>query len=373
MRLSELLKQGGGTKAGGALGSRNAAPTSATLVPPQPFAAEAPEPFEKPAVGAVATAAASSSSLYEALPPAIMEAAKQLNIKPSGTPDNEVFAAAVDKLETIFSGLLAQDKEKTGLANKTRGIVSDLEAFVALEPNVARLMQLNPPAESALAWHSVNTALLAIDLAKLAPRGECSVADIGIAALLHDTGLLNAKRTANWNPADRKYKEHVAASVDIVAKMGFPVLIQKLIIQHHERMDGSGFPKGLKAGEIHPAAQIIGLADAVEHLVSGHEGKVLADRTDYVQTSLQLYRNYFHPEVLKALVALRGFYPVGSLVELNNRSICLVVRQNEGQPLRPVVQVVMDGSGNHPESTKIVDLRNSPAVAILRSVASAKA
>jgi len=84
------------------------------------------------------------------------------------------------------------------------------------------------------------------------------------------------------------------------------------------------------------------------------------------------YRKAFDADLLKKMIALIGFYPVNSIVELNNRAICKVVKQNHDFPLRPVVQVIMDGTGMHPEQEKLIDLKEIKVLSVLCTLANSK-
>jgi len=116
---------------------------------------------------------------------------------------------------------------------------------------------------------------------------------------------------------------------------------------------------------------VLSIANKFENVLyrSNRELKELgATNENYFQLMLSEFRMAFDSDLLKQFISMRGFYPNGTVVELTNRSICMVMSQNEGQPTRPLLKVVVDNAGNHPATTQLVDLRTNKALAIVKIV-----
>ncbi|MBN1674493.1 MAG: HDIG domain-containing protein [Kiritimatiellae bacterium] len=304
----------------------------------------------------------------------------------SGTPAEAAASAGVSMPQnkeatlTRAKGLLAKlflrcldsGADKRDVWPAAQSIAADLGSIISLDASIARVLYRTTKKEERLVNHSVNTALFALDLAadgswlRSATREE-----VGAAALLHDIGIAALGMDCRLDEANRKYRQHVSAAIDLLDSAQLPDVAVRMIAQHHERLDGSGFPGGISGEEFAPCSQVLALANVFEHTVGDirPKGRSPVDETDnYMQYILKAYRKAFDREWLKRLLSKRGFYPVGSMVELNNRSICLVLEEHEGFPLRPVVQVMMDGAGRYPEEPRIIDLCKTDALSIIRSV-----
>lgn len=312
-----------------------------------------------------------ASSVYDSLPDAIYRAAEQLEIL---IPQNkqQTLLNAKKSLTKVFAGAVGTDSEKKGLWEMTRNIAGDLAMVMSLDPNLAGIVDRESKPEEWLVNHSINAALITIDLVKRVDKSEYSPLETGAAALLHDIGVAGLGRDWSWNEEDPSFLQHVARGVELLEKMKAPEAVKTMVAQHHERIDGHGFPEGISGSKLLVSSQVLGLAEGFERIMNGlpQHGEQTESESpaNHIQATLAKFRKAFDPDILKSFIALRGFYPDSSMVELTNRSICLVIKQNEGFPLRPILQEVMDGTGNHPEKAKIIDLRSNNILSIIRTV-----
>jgi len=124
------------------------------------------------------------------------------------------------------------------------------------------------------AGHQQRVASLAVAIAREMGMGEDTIGNINIAATLHDIGKLYVpldilNQTGKLTDIEYLFiKTHPAAGYDILKSIPFDAPIAEIILQHHERMDGSGYPRGLCGDEILIEARIIAVADVVEAMVS---------------------------------------------------------------------------------------------------------
>jgi hypothetical protein len=143
-----------------------------------------------------------------------------------------------------------------------------------------------------------------------------------------------------------------------------------MIAQHHERLDGSG-PRRRpgRTSAAQPDRGHRASLRALDRLLEGAsgpavDGPVPGDNSDLFKQSARGFDN----DLLKLMITQVGFYPVGCKVELNNHAICEVARQNEGSPLRPVVRLLVDGSGSRPDVPRLIDLRQVKILSITRTL-----
>jgi putative nucleotidyltransferase with HDIG domain len=162
------------------------------------------------------------------------------------------------------------DRKRTEdeLAQATARLKGTLQAAVAA---LGATVELRDPYT---AGHQRRVAELACAIATELGWAERRIEPIHTAALLHDIGKVVVPAEILSKPGKLSdtemclIRQHAAAGADIVAGIDFADDISEMIRQHHERLDGSGYPAGLKAGDILPEARIIAVADVVEAMLS---------------------------------------------------------------------------------------------------------
>ncbi len=228
--------------------------------------------------------------------------------------------------------------------------------------------------------HGVNVALIALVLAQEFSLSEAAVLDLGEAALLHDVGLVSVREDLNY---PKKLTAHLEKEILNHPERGAEILKPYLseeailgVIQHHEVANGKGYPKGLSGEEIHLYARIIHIADSFEALV--HERPYRKEPLEVHEAVKQLIdagRGVYDRDSLKALMVRIGLYPVMTEVELSNKQIGKVVRQNRQFPLSPVIRVEREDPGGILAKPFLIDLSRTQFVHIVgpvrRSVAAA--
>ncbi|OGV66681.1 MAG: hypothetical protein A2283_08465 [Lentisphaerae bacterium RIFOXYA12_FULL_48_11] len=377
MRLSDLMAKSGNTKGN----QKTTQPSASVPASPPPRKTDTNPPTriytdstQKPAAQKPARMPlpppAKQSSLYDSLPSAIYQAAEQLEIP---IPQNRqlVLKNAREELSKVISLAIDPTYNHEQLWEKIRVIVADLSMLLAIDSNLARLLERDNDPAAQLSSHCINTALIAMDLAKEIKRVEFTAQEIGAAALLHDVGVAAMGRDFETDDIDSGLRDHVIKGVEILKDLKVPESVKTMVLQHHERMDGQGYPNGIAGKDFLISSQVLALAETFERIMADsfdEESGSSTPQKNYVQATLDTFHKALDPEILKTFISIRGFYPNGVMVELTNRSICLVIRQNEGFPLRPVIQVVLDSAGNHPDTARIIDLRSNNTLSIIKAI-----
>lgn len=220
--------------------------------------------------------------------------------------------------------------------------------------------------------HSLNVALLAMLLAKELKAPAPAVALVGMAALFHDIGELEIpdrvrfKRGARSSAEIHLMQMHCDYGVGIARKMGLSPEALNVIAQHHERVDGSGYPHKLAAAQLSLLSRIVALVDAYDELLNSPDPT--KDMTPHEALSLMYaqQRAQFDPLVMSTFVRCMGVYPPGTLLVLSNGAVAMVVSVNTTKPLRPVV-LVHDPAVPREEAI-VVDLETEPDVTIARTM-----
>ncbi len=194
--------------------------------------------------------------------------------------------------------------------------------------------------------HSVNVCVLATVLGKAMSLDREKLETLAIGAILHDIGkvkldpkLLN--RADNITPEERELlKTHTTLGFeDLRKRKDLSLVIAHIAFQHHEHMNGTGYPRRLKEGEIHPLAQIVAIADLYDKFTSDYSDVERMMPHEACEILMGLAGTLYPLEMVRLFLKNIAAYPTGVSVRLNTHEIGVVVDQNLGMPARPVVRV----------------------------------
>lgn len=197
---------------------------------------------------------------------------------------------------------------------------------------------------------------------------------LALAGLVHDIGLFAVpaellSKTGRLTPEERTLiEQHPERGVEIILQCD-PTLhwLAQVTCQAHERWNGRGYPHGLKGRQIHEMAQICGLVDVFDALVSERPYRPRLFPHEAVKELLVTERATFPREILKALVEQLSVYPLGTTVRLTTGAVGVVVKINSRYPLRPVVKVTAEERGDDVHSHEL-DLSLTPLIAVIETL-----
>jgi len=190
---------------------------------------------------------------------------------------------------------------------------------------------------------------------------------LGLIGLLQDVGMLKlppgipGRRADLATAEDEIFKTHVTHSVEILSQTaGLPAELPSLASLHHERYDGSGYPRGLKGSAISQTGAIAGMVDTFDMLTAPAPYGMQMPPSNALNVLFQNRGTQFHAALVEQFIQCVGAFPVGSVVELNSGEVGVVITQNLVKRLQPRVMVVQDAAGNPIHPHKILDLVNEP-------------
>ncbi|MCL2127937.1 MAG: HD domain-containing protein, partial [Treponema sp.] len=170
-----------------------------------------------------------------------------------------------------------------------------------------------------------------------------------IGSLLHDAGMLRLpkeimeKRGGLTETERQRMRSHPLFSQRMVTKeMNYPEEVGEIVLQHHERWDGEGYPYHFPGEKIDIGARIVSIADAFEAMVSPKPYRNSIVGYQAMKNLLADNSRRFDPDILKAFILTMGIYPIGSIVLLNNGVIARVSEARANAPLRPRIQIIID-------------------------------
>lgn len=223
--------------------------------------------------------------------------------------------------------------------------------------------------------HSINVAIFALKMADDLGIDQTRKIELAMAALLHDTGMAVIPDKILY-----KQEELSRQEIDILRNRpnysykilrsfgdGFAYLAETAA-QVYERIDGSGYPRGLKGEEIHEYAQIIGLLDMYEALIHSRPQRDKVTHFTAVKEVINTCKHRFQRKHLKSLLSIFTVFPIHSYVRLNSNAIGKVIETYADQPMRPKLQILYDSQRRRVLTKRIVVLPENPLLNIVDSV-----
>jgi putative nucleotidyltransferase with HDIG domain len=197
--------------------------------------------------------------------------------------------------------------------------------------------------------HCVSVSALLMVFARAAGYDEAAIREAGVGGLLHDIGktripldILN--KPGALTPVEKQAMHtHVEVGTAILRQTpGVNPVALEIAAQHHERHDGSGYPKGLKAEEISRMGRMAAIVDVYDALTSDRIYHRALTPAEALKFLLERSGTHVDPELVQLLIKTLGIYPTGSLVMLESGRLGIVVEQKSGNLLYPRVRVVYD-------------------------------
>jgi len=277
-----------------------------------------------------------------------------------GPPGNAPRGAARKTYTQALSGarsLLTTTTLQDGLELRhgKRVVQPLVDGAFADEPVVVGLSSLTHRDEYTYA-HAVNVCLVAVTMGKLLDMDRRALADLGVAALLHDVGKAAVTDQIHhplesFTPEEKAAAErHPLEGAKLIARSTTlnqtTLRCLRVALEHHMLPDGSGYPAAGGRWPQSVMSRLVAVADCYVSLI-GHRSDLGAQTTPYQALGMMLgpLRKRFDPAMLWALVNTVGFYPPGQLVELDDGAIAEVTAPNANDLARPHLRVVLDPSG----------------------------
>lgn len=268
------------------------------------------------------------------------------------------FVAASDSVKNIQRNILTATN---GCLEQANLVVQDIMESTLSEGDIA-IHALNGNRSSDVHFqHSLNVTVLSMILAKSIEMSKEDAHLLGLAAILHDIGKAEIsdkillKKDPLTHAEHANYQLHSAFGARMIKDIGLAPRIAKIVLQHHEFADGSGYPAGLKAEQTDPLARIIVLANYYDSLCNPKN--MIGAKTPYEALAYMFahQRSKFDEDLLKRLIKSLGVYPPGSIVKLSNDQYATVISVNPNHPCKPYVK--MHSKQDNDDNATIVDLR----------------
>lgn len=273
-------------------------------------------------------------------------------------------AAAVPNLKTIVGNIL--------------GRIMDHPQSMLTQFCIQKMQEF----DRTLASHAMDVGVLALIIGHEMGYAATDQEEIGIGALLHDVGYLRL-------PRNLYRKKHEIGSHDRSLMQQHPQLaetvtggaasgtvsekVRRIIVEHHERLDGSGYPHGLSGNALLGFSQLVGLVDTYDGMVSWRADQVPMLPNDAIRQLFVLgEKGRFDKALVETTIKVLGVYPIGSLIRLNTGEKALVIGIHAEHRLKPLVKIINGPQGEPYGEPLTVDLAvvepGRPVRTILRAL-----
>ncbi|GLX66291.1 HD-GYP domain-containing protein [Paenibacillus glycanilyticus] len=261
------------------------------------------------------------------------------------------------------------------LGRTFRNVFGQIMTDLTARPNMMVNLTNIHVADAYLFHHSVNVAMLAgvLGIAKGYNRNQLE--ELGIGALLFDIGMtkIPQKLIEKVGPltADERVvmESHTKEGFDILRKYhDISIVSAHCALQHHERYDGSGYPRRLKRDDIHMYAQIVGIADVYDALTSPRPHRKRHTPSEAIEFLFAAGNTYFDFDLIKLFCKHISIYPVSTTVLLSSGQVGVVSLNSELALHRPRVRIIREADGREPASPYDLELKDELHLTIVKEL-----
>ncbi|EGF30377.1 metal dependent phosphohydrolase [Oxalobacteraceae bacterium IMCC9480] len=279
------------------------------------------------------------------------------------------FVRAAGSLKDISSKLFSRPLEARAGAEL---LVGQMLSSILSHKDIAIHLMNDKTVGEDLYFHALNVSVLAMLLAREVGLPAEDIRQLGIGCIFHDIGKTDIpdrvlQKTEPYNRAERNLiEQHCAYGEPIGVRLGLSAKAMDVLRQHHEHVDGSGYPARLKGAQISPLARLVAIVNEYDNLCNQHNP---ADSLSPHEALSQLFtqqRGQFDIAPLNLFIRCMGIYPPGTVVRLSDGTLGMVVSVNSAQPLRPWV-LIYDPAVPKDEAT-ILDLQHETALSVAASL-----
>ncbi|MFW2490659.1 HD-GYP domain-containing protein [Clostridium chromiireducens] len=262
--------------------------------------------------------------------------------------------------------------DNSSVMNSVNSVIEDILSNKDVLINVADISA----SDNNIYSHSVNVCVLATIIGTHMGYTMSKLKDVATGAILHDIGrirIMNDKKLIS----EFKTKEELDKYIELMhPKVGYDFLGEQRVwsayvkvaaLMHHEKEDGSGYPLKLKGDEINQVAKIVAICDVFDNLISGRgvsEPKTVYEVIEYL---IGMSNIYFDAKIVRKFTMNIAAFPTGSGIILNTNEKGLVVKQNNSMPMRPIIKILYDKTGNLLSEPYEVDLLKELTVFITKT------
>ncbi|GMM83618.1 HD-GYP domain-containing protein [Pseudoalteromonas sp. MTN2-4] len=301
-------------------------------------------------------------------PEKVVNSAIKKSVKPAVAEKSleQEFAMAIQQfdqhsqqLKSLYNDLTIGAKLDVSLLNQVSNEIVD---SVLRNSNAMAILSRLKDKDGYNWRHMINCTILMSVFAKYLGIKNEQIQQLALGAMLHDVGhtklpqgIIN--KTENLNELEFKaLKKHVVQSLGLVkGESGISPLVMDMILNHHERVDGSGYPRGLSGSKISKPARMMAIVDVYDAMTSERPHQN-GEEPIHALRYLLANKHQFDAQLVQKFIKCLGVHPVGTIVRLTNDRLALVLEGNKQSPMKPKVKVFYNTKHKHHITGKDLDL-----------------
>ena len=259
----------------------------------------------------------------------------------------KVYAEYMDYIEKVFTHYVTHKEIDFNELTET---VQDLCIFIKEHRRYILRVNSKPDVKDKnfLIVHSMRTTVLSIAIGQQLHLPLSKMVELGATCLIHEIGMLQLPpqlymKTKKLTPGERAHiMKHTLYGYSMVKELKLPLSVQLGVLEHHEKENGSGYPRKLTGDKISSNAKIISVACSYEAISSPRSYRDERSTFDALIEMIQNEDNQYDNTILKALLYTVSLYPIGTYVFLSNRKVAVVIDSNPENPKEPIVQLLTE-------------------------------
>ncbi len=247
---------------------------------------------------------------------------------------------------------------------KARDLAASIADSVVQEENAMVWLTQLKKRDEYTSQHSINVCVLSVLFGRYLGWSIDELRELGLGALVHDIGKMRVplevlNKAQSLDDAEmEQMREHPRHGYRILhATSGVPRSVQDVAYCHHERVDGSGYPRGLAGGHIPRNAMLVSIVDVYDAITSDRVYHMGISPHEALNVMYGWATKSFPTDLLEEFIKCLGIFPIGSVVELSSGEVGVVMTVNRQHHLYPIVTVVLNGEKRPYPQPKLVDLQ----------------
>ncbi len=284
----------------------------------------------------------------------------------------EIYQKARLALEEIYNSIRNDSPFEDGKLKKS---VDEIIQIANENSNIFLFLYGLEEGKDIFVSHAIKATFYAINIGIGMKYPMNSLRELGLGTLLLNSGMLKVPlyiTRKQSNLTDQEYnqvKTHTLHGYSALKKLGnISEKAAIITLQHHEQFDGKGYPRGLKNTEIDEYARIVAIADSYESQISNRSYRAKMYFYNAMRNLLSGGVSKYDPEILKIFLSKMSVYPIGSIVEINDSRIGIVIGSIPEKPLRPILKMIFDKDKNRIQDTIILNLLDDTSSYIVKAL-----
>lgn len=282
------------------------------------------------------------------------------------------YLTAIKSMEVVFLAYKEGQCIDKALINKASKIIYQL--VTSGRNAVSGLILTETQNHLSFAVSAVNVAILSLIIGIDLSFSQRNLLHLLTTALLHDLDMIavpeqiiNKKGHLTVEEFEILKAHPLKTARTVTDVLMYPKEIAVILLQHHERWDGDGYPEGRGGQDIDISARVLSVADAFEAMISEKPYHNSMTAYDALKNLLADKEKRFDPAILKVFIKSIGVYPVGSYVVLNDSSIAKVTEGDPNAPFMPTIKIIIS-KGVAGKVDAVINLKKQKTVFITRAI-----